>query len=124
MPPARRDGDEEEQQTIAAVRLLADAELRARQAAATEAQVSELKEQNRLLTRIADAADRMVKEGGIAGLLRYIFDGTPPWARATILILFSLSVIGLSSQEILEVLRALFPAIAGGGGAPPTLPSP
>ena len=111
-------GSEPDDATLAAVRILADTELRARQAAATEAQVAEAKETNRLIGQLVDILRTIAAQGNLA---RHIYDGIPPWGRAAIFILFSLSMVGLSSNEIMEVLRVFFPSLAaasGGGGAP------
>lgn len=107
---------------IAATRLLAETELRARQVVAAEAALRYQEQAAAHLKRLADLGDAIrdpllawLVSPGMIGFLRYVYDGTPTWARAIVTILFSLSLLGMSSAEILEVLHVLFPALPGGG---------
>lgn len=125
MPP--KDADDES--LIAATRLLAETELRARQAAAAEAALRYQEQAATHLKRLADLGDAIrepllawLASPGLIGFLRYVYDGTPTWTRAIVTILFSLSLLGMSSSEILEVLHVLFPALPGGSGAPSAVP--
>lgn len=126
MPPIEESDDP----LLQATRLLAETELRARQAAAAEAQTRHQEQIAASLRRIADLGDAVrepllgwLASPGVIGFARYVYDGTPTWARAIVTILFSLSLLGMSSSEILEVLHVLFPALSpaavpGGGAAP------
>lgn len=113
---------------IAATRLLAETELRARQVVAAEAALHYQEQSAAHLKRLADIGDAIrepllawLVSPGLVGLLRYVYDGTPTLARAIVTILFSLSLLGMSSSELLEVLHVIFPAFPGGSSGAPAV---